>query len=797
VRTALRPDDLYVRCDPDDIPFETTDEVHEYPDLVGQERALDALQFAVTIRHDGYNVFALGREGIGKQTTLQRFFEAFAARQAPPPDWCYVHDHAAPQQPRAIELPAGTSSTLRSIMENTLEELRGELPRVFESEAYRRRKRALADELEQRQQRALDDVQQRARNRRVTIVRSDNGVVIAPLRNDHVVGPEEFQLLPDAEQRSLRSAIEEVGGELATKLNELTSWTHQHQDAVAALDRDMALVVTRGVFDRVRICYQHCRPVLDYLNAAERDIVEHVDALRGANTGLNEMLHGLQTEEDRMRRYHVNVMVDHAGSRGAPVIYEDNPTYTNLFGRIDYSSQLGALVTDFRLIKPGALHRANGGYLVIDALKLLRQPFAWDALKRALRTKEIRIEPVGQQLGLLSTVTLEPEPIPLRDTKLVLFGERDVYRLLAELDPDFVELFKVMADFEQTIDRTAETGAMYARLVAGVVNRSALRPFGRGAVARVLEETSRLAGDAHKLSVRLRPVIDLLLEADHRAGLAGHEVAAPEDVQAAVDARRLRAGQIHDRVLEAIRRRMLIVDTEGACMGQVNALSVMELGEHTFGHPTRITARARVGKGEVLDIEREVALGGPIHSKGILILSGFLGSHYAQRMPLSLAATIVFEQSYGGVDGDSASLAELCALLSAIAEVPIRQSLAVTGSVNQHGRVQPVGGVNEKVEGFFDVCAQRGMTGEQGVLIPRANVQHLMLRRDVVEAVEQGRFQIHAVDNVEEAIQLLTGHEAGTRDETGAFPEDSFNARVEARLQAFSDDVRRHIARAQ
>jgi lon-related putative ATP-dependent protease len=531
-----------------------------------------------------------------------------------------------------------------------------------------------------------------------------------------------------------------------------------------------------------------------YLADVERDVIDGAERFlaRSEDDPPDALLRALHQRggEDRFRRYRVNVMIDHAANHGAPVVYEDNPTHANLIGRIEHAAELGALITEFTLIRPGALHRANGGYLLLDAIKLLQQPFAWDAVKRALRTREIRIESLGQALGLPATVSLEPEPIPL-DTKVVLLGDRVLYYLLAAHDPEFGDLFKVMADFEQDLDRSRDADIAYARLIAGLVRKHGLRAFDRGAVARVIEHASRLASDGDKLSLHLRSIVDLLHEAEHCASGAGRATTTADDVQAAIDAQLRRAGRIRERMLEAIRRKLVLIDTGGDRVGQVNGLSVIDLGGHGFGQPTRITARARVGDGKVIDIEREVELGGPIHSKGVLILSGLLGARYAPRLPLSLSATIVFEQSYGGVEGDSASLAELCALLSAIAEVPIRQSLAVTGSVNQHGELQPIGGVNEKIEGFFDVCCARGLTGEQGVVIPRSNVQHLMLRRDVVAAVADGKFHVHAATAVDEAIELLTGRAAGDRDHDGQFPVGSVNALVEARLVSFADDARR------
>jgi lon-related putative ATP-dependent protease len=475
------------------------------------------------------------------------------------------------------------------------------------------------------------------------------------------------------------------------------------------------------------------------------------------------------------------------------VIYEDHPIYNNLVGRIEHLAQMGALLTDFTLIKSGALHRANGGYLILDARQLLLQPYAWDALKRVLRSRELRIESLGQALSLVSTVSLEPQPIPL-DVKVVLVGERLLYYLLHRYDPDFGELFKVEADFSEGMDRTSENNLLYARLLATLIRREKLRSLDRGAVARVIEQSARAMGDAEKLSVHLLSIVDLLREADYWADVADNDAMTAADVQRAIDAQIHRADRLRERLQERIQRGTILIDTAGERVGQVNGLSVLQLGHFAFGRPNRITARVRLGKGEVVDIEREVELGGPIHSKGVLILSGFLSGRYVVDRPLSLSASLVFEQSYGGVEGDSASMAELCALLSALADVPIKQSWAMTGSVNQHGEAQPIGGVNEKIEGFFDVCQARGLPGEQGVIIPVSNVKDLMLRPDVVEAVRAGRFHVHAVQTVDRALELLTGMPAGERDEEGNFPEGSINQRVEARLIDLVEKQRMYAA---
>ncbi|WP_348225748.1 Lon protease family protein [Nitrosomonas sp. Is79A3] len=471
---------------------------------------------------------------------------------------------------------------------------------------------------------------------------------------------------------------------------------------------------------------------------------------------------------------------------GAPIISEDNPTYSNLVGRVEHIAQFGALVTDFTLIKPGALHRANGGYLLLDVRKVLMQPFAWEGLKRALQSREIRIESLGQMYSLVSTVSLEPEPIPL-DIKIVLFGDRIFYYLLQEYDPEFSELFKVAADFEERIERNADTHLLYARLIATLARKETLLPYDRYAVAKVIEYSARLVSDGERLSMHMRSVVDLLHEADYCARETGHVVVSASDIQQAIDAQIRRQDRVRDRLYEAILRDTLMIDTLGKVAGQVNGLAVIELGNFVFSQPTRITATSRLGKGELINIEREVKLSGAIHSKGILILSAFLAARYAKNQPLALSASIVFEQSYGVVDGDSASLAELCALLSNLANKPIKQSLAVTGSVNQLGQAQAIGAVNEKIEGFFDICAARGLTGDQGVIIPAANIKHLMLRQNVVDAAAAGQFQIYAVENVDQAISLLTGLPAGEADVNGKYPEGSLNQSVAERLNELAN----------
>jgi lon-related putative ATP-dependent protease len=790
---ALKAPQLYHRCDPEQFDFETTADVEDLDQVLGQPRVVEAIEFSMGMEDDGYNLFALGPAGVGKRGVLSRFFEERAESEPVAPDWCYVNNFEESNKPKAIELPPGKGREFGKDMDALVDELQTALSAAFESEEYQTQRQAIMEEFKEQQSQAFRELQQQAKEEDVALIRTPAGIAVAPVRDDEVLSPEELEELSEEEQQRLKEEVEELQEELQKILRQVPTWQREMRERLNALNREIAEFAVGGLMDELREKYSDFPKIVEHLEAVQEDVIEHAGELLSANEENSEEGEGSLRERARqalresalMRRYKVNVVVDNSELEGAPVIYEDHPTYQNLIGRVEHRAQMGALLTDFNLIKAGALHRANGGYLILDARKVLTQPYAWDGLKRALRAGKIRIESVGQMLSLISTVTLEPEPIPL-NVRVALFGERMLYYLLHQLDPDFQELFKVMADFEEQMAWSEENQKLYARLIATLVAQEELRPFTAGAVARVIERSARMAGDSEKLSTYTRDITDLLRQADYWARQREQEVVAAEDVEKAIEASIYRADRVRERVQEAILRETFLIDTTGEVIGQVNGLSVLQLGDFAFGKPTRITARVRLGKGEVIDIEREVELGGPIHSKGVLILSGFLGGRYAEERPLSLSASLVFEQSYGGVEGDSASSAELYALLSAIAEVPIQQSFAVTGSVNQHGVVQPIGGVNEKIEGFFDICEARGLTGEQGVLIPVSNVKHLMLRDDVVEAVERGDFHIYPVKTVDEGIEILTGVPAGERDEEGAYPEGSINYKVEQRLEALA-----------
>ena len=781
----LQPQQLHHSCDPEQFGFQTTADLEDLTEIIGQMRAMDAVRFGAGIRHDGYNLFVLGPSGMGKHSMVQQFLEKKAGGEHGPDDWCYLNNFAQPHKPQALRLPSGRGEELRLAMEQLVDYLRSAIPALFEGDEYHAKAAAIQEEFSKRQEQVFKELGEDADKQEIVLLRTPDGFAFAPTRNHEVIPPDEYEKLPDEEKKRVEAAIAGLQERLEKTMRQMPQWRRERHERVKQINRETTLSAVEHSMDELRQAYAGLPEVLKYFDLVQQDMVDNVDDFRKQEESSTVGDMTIVTHQS-FHRYRVNVLVTNGKKPGAPIVSEDNPTYSNLVGRVEHISQFGALVTDFTLIKPGALHRANGGYLLLDIRKVLVQPFAWEALKRALQSREIHIESLGQMYSLVSTVSLEPEPIPL-DTKVVLFGDRLFYYLLHEYDPEFGELFKAAADFEERIERNADTHLLYARLISTLTRKEALLPFDRSAVARVIEHSARLAGDAERLSTHMRSVADLLREADYWAREAGQAVVQAADVQRAIDTQIRRQDRLRDRLYEAILRDTLMIATQGEVTGQINGLSVIELGNFAFAQPTRITATTRLGEGELVNIEREVKLSGAIHSKGVLILSSFLAARYARNQPLALSASLVFEQSYGLVEGDSASLAELCALLSNLANAPIRQSLAVTGSVNQFGQAQAIGAVNEKIEGFFDICAARGLNGEQGVLIPAANVKHLMLRRDVVAAAEAGQFRIYAVENVDQAIATLTGLPAGEADAKGEYPEGSVNRRVAARLAELTE----------
>ena len=793
--TPLSPDSLYRPCDTDGFTFTTTAELEDLSEGIGQMRAIDAAHFGIGMRHAGYNLYVMGPPGSGKRYLIRQLLDRRVGEEAKPADWCYVHNFTQPHKPRAIQLPAGMGTRFHADMQQLVAELQATIPAVFEGDEYRRRLSQIDEEYGERQTQAFGEVGDEATKHGITLLRTPNGFSFAPAKNGEVMTPDDYDKLPPEEKTRIEEAIASLQESLERVIRQVQLWRRERIERVRKLNEEGVLFAVGHLIDDLRKDYAVFPAVCGYLNEVQQNVIESMDEFRHPKEALSGLA-ALTSQLPDFSRFRVNLLVGRDGAEGAPVVYEEHPTYTNLIGRVEHVSQLGALVTNFMLIKPGALHQANGGYLLLDAFKLLTQPFSWEGLKRALSTHEIRIESLGQMYSLVSTVSLEPEPIPL-DAKVILLGNRMLYYLLAQYDPDFRELFKVAADFEDEVVRSADNDLLYARLIGTLVRREKLRPFDRGAVARVIEHSARRAEDAEKLSTHMDSLADLVRQADYWAAQDKREVVAHADVEHAIEAQIKRSDRLRERSHEAILRDILHIDTAGEQVGQVNGLSVFQLGDFSFAQPSRITANTRLGDGELIDIQREAKLGGSIHSKGVLILSSFLASRYAAEQPLSLSASLVFEQTYGQVEGDSASVAELCALLSSLANVPIRQSLAVTGSVDQFGRVQAIGAVNEKIEGYFDICSKRGLSGQQGVLIPASNVAHLMLRRDVVEAAAAGRFHIYPVKTVDEALELLTGVTVGTPDAEGNLPEGSLNQRVAQRLKHLAELRRKYAKKAE
>lgn len=780
--TELSPEALYTTCDPAALAFPSTAELSELDPVLIHPRAMAALHLGLDMPYGGYNLFVLGEAGSGRHAIVTQQLKQESRHGAPPADWCYVLDFADPTRARLLKLPCGRGAQLSNEMQAFVDEMTTAIGAAFDSDDYRNRVEALQEEEKKREEEALRQLGQDAQDAGVALLRTPHGFAFAPMRDtEETMSPEEFAALSEEQKNEFEAKIRADHEKLHKLMNEFPSWRRQVQKAIKELGVDALRLAVGHLIEEIKQHYADLPEVTAYLDAVMQDVLESGQSIHESTKTDEDGETTLYSSTISAHRYRVNLLVENPASGERPVVYEDNPTLQNLVGRIEHQVHMGTLVSNFTLIKAGALHRANGGFLVLDAHKLLAQPYAWDGLKRTLRSGQIRIESLSELVGLSSTMQLEPEPVPL-DLKVILIGERIVYYLLAELDPDFLALFKINADLESEISRTPDATAQYAHLIATLARRDGLRPLAAPAVARVIEHAARLAGDAEKLTTQTQPLSDLMREANHVAAAAGNDVIEREHIESALHAHRHRNERIQERYQEEIQRGQLLIATDGLHVGQINGLAVAMLGESTFAHPVRITAAVRMGEGEIIDVEREVELGGPIHSKGVLILSSFLAARFGWAMPLSLRASLVFEQSYGGVEGDSASLAELAALLSALAAVPIRQSLAVTGSVNQFGVVQPVGGINEKIEGFFEICAARGLTGGQGVIIPAANVCHLMLEPPVVNAVQDGRFHIWAVHDTDEAMELLTGLPAGEPDEKGEIPEGTLNYHIALQL---------------
>lgn len=795
-RLRLPADAVRWRCDPAVFSFETTAELPAEEIMVGQARAVRALDFGLTVPQVGYNVFVTGPVGSGRTTYTRKKVGDVAVTRPTPPDWCYVYNFQQPDQPVAVSLPAGSGDRFRREIDGLIDELKDGIRKLLASEHFAARRAELVRGYETRINQIWQTLEGEARRLSFTLERTPAGifpVAIGP--SGEPLTPDVIERLGEPQREELQERGRNLQQDIGEALRQVRNLERQAREELRALERDAVSSVVDRAIEPLKEGYRTHPRVVDYLNGLHRDVIDHLDDFKEEEEGPRfpfPMPPGVGRRSDPYQRYRVNLLVDNHQTSGAPVIFETNPTFYNLIGKVEYRGEFGALVTDFTMIKPGALHQANGGYLILQLKDVLMVPLSWEALKRALKSREIRIENIGEQLGLLPTATLRPEPIPL-DVKVAIIGSPLLYHLLYVLDEDFRKLFKIKADFDVDMERSELTLNEYARAICTICSREGLLPFRRDAVARVLEYSARLAEDQEKLSARFNEVTEIIYEGSAWARRDGAEVVRAEHVQQALEEKVFRSNRIEERIREAIQRGQLLVDIEGAKVGQVNGLAVHALGDYAFGRPNRITARTFVGSRGVVNIDREAQLSGRIHTKGIFILGAYLGGRYAQDRPLSLNASLTFEQSYDEVEGDSASSTELYTLLSDLAGVPIDQGIAVTGSVNQRGEIQPIGGVNEKVEGFYYVCKAIGLTGRQGVLIPHQNVRNLMLNDEVAEAVRQGRFHLWAVSTVDEGLEILTGLPAGDADAQGRFPGGTLNGRVARRLEALAERLRRFM----
>ncbi|MDP2168752.1 MAG: AAA family ATPase [Thermodesulfovibrionales bacterium] len=788
---TLNVDELYKCCDLKIFDFNTTDELRDLDGTIGQERALSALDFGLNLESTGFNIFILGERGTGKMTTIKSFLKKKAETEPVPPDWCYVYNFKDSDVPEAIPLEPGNAVMFQRDMEELIKILKVEIPKVFESKEYERQRSRLMEDFQKKQKELLGALEEEAKSKGFSIRKTVSGLLIVPVKKTgEALSEEEFDALDDKSKKK----IEELGKTLQEKLDDDVRTIRESEklvkELVSKLEREAALSAVGHLMDELKSKYREYDKITTYLSAVEDDILAHLEDFKAGEEQAPPLpFLRAPKAEPTFTRYAVNVLVNNDETKGAPCIFESNPTYYNLFGRVEFKIQYGLAVTDFSMIKAGSMHRANGGYLVIDALDLLRNIFAYDALKRSIRNKELKIEDVWEQYRLMSTTTLKPEAIPL-DVKVVLLGNPYLYYLLYNLDDEYRELFKVKADFNGRMERTTDNIKKYAEFIAGRCRDEKLLPFDRTGVAKIVEYGSRLADHQMKLSAKFSDIADLIREAHYWAVKASNSVVTTEHIEKALNEKIYRNAKIEEQLRELTMEDTLIVKTSGEMTGQINGLAVLSMGDYTFGRPSRITARTYAGKAGVVNIERETKMSGKIHEKAILIISHYLGSKYASKKPISLSASITFEQLYDMVEGDSASCAELYVLLSSIAQVPLKQSIAITGSMDQNGDVQPIGGVNQKIEGFFDLCKLRGLDGSHGVIIPSRNIKHLMVKKDVVDAVKDGKFFIYPIDTAEEGIEILTGMPAGEMKEDGAYPDGTFNRLVLKRLEEITEAMK-------
>jgi len=787
----LSPQELFWKCDPAQFEFPSTAALDCPEETIGQDRALTAIEFGLGIDSNGFNLFILGESGTGRSSTIKRVLDQRSKDQPIPDDWCYVHDFKGGDRPTCLRLPAGLGKTFRDDMETLISLLAGAIPKLFESKEYEQAKNTITQESQEKNKKLVQQLEEKVNAEGFLLQRTVGGLVLVPTRDGQPLSQQEYGELEEKDRQELEDKGSELQELLNDTLRQIVELEKQLRMSLIEMEKNYLNAALRHLFEDLEEKYRDHQKVLEHLGNCREDLLNRADEFR-PNQAPQVALGGMRVarQEPSFDQYRVNLFVDNSALEGAPVVYEPNPTYFNLFGRIEHIIQMGNATTNFTMIKPGALHRANGGYLIVDCREVLINLFSYEAIKRCLRKGEIKIEDMTEQYRLIATVSLKPEPIPLK-CKLVMIGLPMFYYLLYQLDPDFRKYFKVKSDFNSLMKNTWENVQHYAQFIATQCRKEELLHFSPDGVARVVEYAARLADDKNRLSCHFMDLTDLIREASYYAQRHGVDMVERDHVELAVESKEYRSNKVEQLVQEMIEDGRIMVDTEGEVVGQLNGLSVYLLGDYSFGKPSRITVRTFMGKGGVVNIEREAKLSGPIYDKGVLILSGFLGDRYAQDKPLALAASICFEQSYSGVEGDSASSAELYGLLSSLASLPLLQGISVTGSVNQRGQIQPIGGVNEKIEGFFAVCKSNGLTGQQGVMIPARNVQNLMLKQEVVDAVATGQFHIWAVDHIDEGIEILTGVPAGQQLEDGSWPEGTVNYLVNDRLQKMVEGLQK------
>jgi lon-related putative ATP-dependent protease len=791
---SLPSHQLYKACVLKDLPFKSTRQLEPLAEIVGQNRAQEAVRFALAMPHGGYNVYAVGANGLGKRTMMLRYLEHHKDTEQHCHDWCYVADFEEPRVPKLLKLPAGQGTQLKRDMEKLMSRLVKVIPQTFDSEGFLERAEKLKSDYTALQDGELEKVAKQAKRQKVSLtISTPGGYRLVAMSGDEPHTAESFKALTDAQREKFEEIVNNLEKRLRRALRKLADWEQEYADKQQALNQETLESVTGHQIDELKESYKDLPDVVGFIEAVRKDLSENLEIFLDDDDEQATIAYA-SLDKKMPRRYLVNLLV-HQKTKEIPVEVEDNPTYHNLFGYVENVTYKGTVFTDFSLIRPGSLHRANGGYLLMDATKVLEQPFAWDALKRALRSRCIQINSLERELTLSGTISIEPEPVPL-DVKIVLFGDRETWMLLQEYDPEFSELFRVTADFENEMYRNDDSQLAYAKFIASLVVEKKLLHCTHKAVARVIEQSARMAEHQNRLSLHAADIANLLRESDYWARQAGAKQIQDVHVERALVSARYRNSRIRDHFYDSIRDGTTLVTTNGTCVGQVNALSVLSTGGFEFGLSNRITASSYYGDGDVIDIERDVKLGGSIHSKGVMILTSWLASRFAVDDPMHLSASLTFEQNYGEVDGDSASLAELCALVSSIAQLPVRQDLAITGSINQFGEVQPIGGVNEKVEGFFTTCQLKGgLSGEQGVILPASNVQNLMLDSEVLAAVKAGDFHVYAVNHVEEAVALLMGTPAGKPDSKGRYPKGTVFGIIQQRFEKMREHERQEHSR--